>query len=137
MVKSGVENQMMPSFLARFCFTEISENSFKAGLADDEFNTSRYILFERLKEPDDQDVKFGFDAPHLEIDDQGNSGYGLIERVEMTSSLLTVHFNDQGIRSLQITAPFQVALGPNIQWDTLATVMNEIFRHNLVLNGIA
>lgn len=125
---------MHPPFLARFCFTKTDETSFKAGLADDEFNTSRYILFERQKEPDAQDMKLGFDAPHLEIDDQKNSGYGLVERVEITSSMLTVHLNAEGVRSLQIPTPFQVTLSPNIPWDAFAAVVNEIFRCNFSSN---
>lgn len=117
----------MDPFTANFCFVDDAGNSFKAGLADDQNDTSRYVLFERLKEPTAQDLKFGFEAPHFEIDDQGNSGYGLLERVVLSDRTLSIWPNDEGKRVLLMTGPIQVSISQKANLNGFAEAMHSIF----------
>lgn len=116
----------MSPFIAHYCFADAAESSFKAGLADQEVDTRRYVWFERLKEPDEQGLRLGFDAPYLEIDDQGMSGYGLIEKAEMTPSVLRVHFNAKGTKVLQTSDPLEVHLDSSLPREEFAAMMSHI-----------
>lgn len=108
-------NLMITTFTAAFVFAEESAETFRAGMADAQFETSRYVLFERLRRPSAQDIKFGFEAPHLEIDDQGYSGYTLVDSVILDHSILRVLFTEKGKRVLQIEAGvFEVQVAPGL-----------------------
>lgn len=117
----------MNPFTANFCFIDDTGNSFKVGLADDPNDTSRYVLFERLKEPTEQDLKFGFEAPHFEIDDQGNSGYGLLEKIVFTDRKLSIWPNDEGKRVLRMTGPIQISISQKANLEGFAAAMHSIF----------
>jgi hypothetical protein len=123
----------MTAFTAHFSYADTQGNSFKAGLSDDEFDTSRYVLFERLKRPDEQDKKFGFEAPYLEIDDQGKSGYALVERVELAPTNLKIWFSEQGRRSLQATDVLQVNLGSSLNVESFKSAMSEILGDRFIV----
>ena len=86
----------MTTFTAQHCFADLDGNSFKAGLADRQYETARYVLFERLKQPTAQDLKFGFELPYLEIDDQGFGGYGLVDRIYLFKSELQIALSEEG-----------------------------------------
>lgn len=53
------------------------------GFADDEFNTTQYLLLQRTLEPDQQDRASGFDRVHIELSDQSHSAYGDIDEVRL------------------------------------------------------
>ena len=117
----------MNSFKANFCFVDNTGNSIVVGLADNQNETSRYIMFERLKEPSAQDFKFGFQLPHFEIDDQGYSGYGLLEKVVLTDRTLSIWPNAEGRRVLQTTGPIQIAISKEADLNGFEEAMNSIF----------
>jgi hypothetical protein len=125
----------MDPFTAHFCFVEVAGNSFRAGLADNQNDTSRYVLFERLKEPDAQDLKFGFEAPHFEIDDQVNSGYGLLERIVLADRTLTVWPNAEGEQVLRLNGPIQISISREADLNGFETVMKSIFGPIIFSNG--
>ncbi len=117
----------MDPFTAKYCFVDDAGNSFKAGLADDQNDTFRYVLFERLKAPTPQDLKFGFEAPHFEIDDQGNSGYGLLEKIVLADGKLTIWPNAEGKRVLRLKGSLQVLISPDADLKGFEAVMKPIF----------
>jgi hypothetical protein len=124
----------MDPFTANFCFVDDSGNSFKVGLAVDQNDTCRYVLFERLKEPTAQDLKFGFEAPHFEIDDQGNSGYGLLERIVLADRTLSIWPNGEGKRVLRTTGPIQVSISQKADLNGFAAAMHSIFGEGVFIS---
>jgi hypothetical protein len=64
------------------------------GFADAEFNTERYLLLQRGKSPQAQDVALGLDGYHVEVDDQTKSSYGGIKCFELFRDRAVVEFED-------------------------------------------
>lgn len=77
-------------FTARFLFTESDSSIAKAGLADDQFDTQQYILFQRSLIPSEQDRLLGHDQPHVEVSDQSVSAYGAVSAVQLAGLQLKV-----------------------------------------------
>jgi hypothetical protein len=65
------------------------------GFADAEFNPERYLLVQRGKSPQAQDVALGLDGYHVEVDDQRQSSYGGIKRFELFRDHAVVEFEDE------------------------------------------
>jgi hypothetical protein len=63
------------------------------GFANAEFNATRYLLLQRLKAPETEDISLGLDGYHVEVDDQGNSCYGGIESFELFPDHAIIEFD--------------------------------------------
>lgn len=64
------------------CITWQNENGVAMlGFADDEFNTTRYLLLQRTVEPDQQDRALGHDRVHIHLNER--SAYGTIEETQL------------------------------------------------------
>ncbi len=124
----------MDPFTVNFCFVDDAGNSFKVGLADDQIDTCRYVLFERLKAPTGQDLRFGFEAPHFEIDDQGNSGYGLLERVVFADSTLSIWPNLEGKRVLRLNGPIEISISQKANLNGFEAAMKAIFGEGVFIS---
>lgn len=55
-----------------------------------------YVLLTRKLEPDDQDVSFGMAGVHLEINDQGWSGYDAIASFTIYPEKVDIQMNEKG-----------------------------------------
>jgi len=64
------------------------------GFADTEFNAQRYLLLQRGKSPQAQDIVLGPDAYQVEVDDQNRSCYEGIKRFELFHDHAVVEFED-------------------------------------------
>ena len=118
----------MSNFVAHFVYSDSDGNSVKAGLADAQYDTTRYILFERLKEPTEQDLKFEMELPYVEIDDQGQSGYGVVERIVLKKKVLSVWFSEEGSRTMGLeTREFEVAFHQDLEMNDFEKAMAWIF----------
>src|SRR5438128_11669206 len=53
------------------------------GFADDDINTTQYLLLQRTLEPDQQDRRLGMDKVHVELNSQSKSAYGNIEEAQL------------------------------------------------------
>lgn len=80
------------NFVANFLFTENDSIIASAGLADDEFDTKQYILFRRSLRPSEQDCRLGHDQPHVEVNDQSASAYGVVASVQLAGLQLMIDF---------------------------------------------
>lgn len=63
------------------------------GFADDEFNTTQYLLLQRKLSPDDQDRALRMDRLHIEYCEQSQSAYGSVIRAELGKQRLVLHFD--------------------------------------------
>jgi hypothetical protein len=118
----------MESFTAEFAHAEETGDGWTAGLADHHRETTRYVLFQRLQKPTEQDLAFGFDEAHLEMDDQGFSGYGVIEGVTLCRNVLAVILSEKGRQELRVHAgSFHVKVNPSLDLRVFIEVMRAIF----------
>ena len=81
------------NFTAHFLFTESDPTLAKAGLADDQFETQEYVLFQRSLKPSEQDLRLGHDQPHVEVSDQSASAYGSFSAVQLSGQQLKVELD--------------------------------------------
>ena len=64
------------------CITWQNENGVAMlGFADDEFNTTQYLLLQRTLEPDQQDRALGHDRVHVQLNER--SAYGNVEEAQL------------------------------------------------------
>ena len=112
------------NFTANFLFSDSDEVSVTAGLADDQFDTKQYILFERNLRPSEQDQRLGHDQPRFELNDQYLSAYGDIESVRLDQEYLDVTFKTPPKFGLKTLA---VRIGNGNGIDALADGLKKIF----------
>lgn len=98
----------------------------RARLSQSSADHSLYLQFERQTEPTEQAVGVGFHRPHIEICDQGFSGYNLVEKVSLAPGTLTVFFNEKGKRVLRSSGTYTVTLDPGLDLRCFAEVLREI-----------
>jgi hypothetical protein len=79
----------------------MEDDYWLVGFADDEFETTQYLMLQRGMEDDEQDVRFGMNTYHVERDGQQYSMYGGIERFVLQRDRLLVDFTPEGQVRLQ------------------------------------
>lgn len=67
------------------------------GFADAEFNAERYLLLQREKTPQAEDIALGLDGYHVEVDDQSKSCYGGIKSFELFPDRAVLEFESDAL----------------------------------------
>ena len=78
------------TFDANFIFSEADHRLIRAGLADDQYDTKNYVVFQKTPSASEQDRRLGLDGPHFEINEQSLSGYEVITFVHLFDNRLVV-----------------------------------------------
>jgi hypothetical protein len=100
---------------------------WRVAFADAEFNPRRYLLLQREKSPDPQDVELGLDGYQVEVNDQANTCYGGIESFELFEDRAVITFEDDAMSGLDADGVVvRFALRPR-QRDQLRTSLARIF----------
>ena len=100
---------------------------WRVAFADAEFNPRRYLLLQREKSPDPQDVELGLDGYQVEVNDQANACYGGIASFELFEDRAVITFEDDAIPGLDADeVVVRFALRPR-QRDQLRTSLARIF----------
>ena len=94
----------MKTFKANFIRCQDQDGVVMVGFADDEFNTTEYLLLQRTLEPDQQDCELGHDAIHVELDSPERSGYGGVKLIRLDGSTVRVELNEKIGRELGASA---------------------------------
>ena len=89
-----------PLFHANFVAIVDDEYSRIVGFADQQFDTKRYLQFQRSLEGDAQGRALGLDTYYVEKDDQSNSCYGGIESIDLRANAITLKLDDVGSKRL-------------------------------------
>lgn len=103
------------------CITWQNDNGVALlGFADDEFDTTQYLLLQRTLEPDQQDRDLGLDRLHIELNDQARSDYGTVEDARLRRQGVTFR--------LDRTTAATVSNGESIEiaFDVTAARLQEI-----------
>ena len=85
------------SFYAACVSIDEDSDAWLVGFADAEFNAGRYLLLQRAKSPQEQDIALGLDGYHVEVDDQSQSRYGGIRSFELFPDHVAVEFDDDAL----------------------------------------
>jgi hypothetical protein len=91
---------MARSFHANRTVVTDEETYFLVCFADEEFDTCHYLMLQRAKEFDEQDVRFGMNDVYIEFDDQGWSDYGVIRRFELHRDRVFVVVDEELARKM-------------------------------------
>lgn len=97
------------SLNAKAVAVEDMDDYWLVGFADDEAEPPHYLQLQRGFKDSDQDIRLGMNTYYIEIDDQGSSCYGGIERFELRRDQALIKFSSQGkaklngIESAEIT----------------------------------
>jgi len=87
-------------FTAASVSIEEDADLWRVGFADAEFNPRRYLVLQRGKAPDAQDVALGLDGYSVEVDDPGNACYGGVALFALARDRAAVTFEDDALPGL-------------------------------------
>ncbi len=89
-------------FVARVVHLQDDEQVAMVGLADDQFDTAKYIVLQRTLCPSEQDVSLGLDVVHVMVCDQQRSSYGGLISVSVADHQVSFAFDQHAADVLQI-----------------------------------
>ncbi len=119
-------------FTAQFAFSEDDGETMTAGLADRQFAPSRYITFQRARNPTQQDVQLGMDGVYIEVNDQIHSSYGVVERVQLSAAKLDVILDENAAKTMKLPPYFSIVLEQDL--DGLAAFLKVLSEITKALN---
>jgi len=90
-------------FTAASVSVEEDEDLWRVAFADAEFNARRYLVLQRGKAPDPQDVELGLDGYSIEVNDPENACYGGVELFELARGHAAVTFEEDALPGLDGT----------------------------------
>jgi hypothetical protein len=118
---------MSTEFTAKFIHAESEGETRTVGLADDQFETRRYVLFQRTLNPSNRDRQLGQDQLHVTIDDQSRSTYGGVERLLLKINVLTVQLNREAAAALKTEQDIVIQIAPGAgDVNQLAAALREV-----------
>lgn len=91
-----------PLFHASCVAVVDDEYSRIVGFADRQFDTKRYLQFQRSRMSDAQDQALGLDTYYVEKDDHSNSCYGGIESIDLHANTIALRLDDEGSQRLDL-----------------------------------
>lgn len=66
------------------------------------YTEENYLMIQQsLDEYDEQDIRLGMNAYHIERDDQSYGGYGGVEQIDLSRNSIEVNLNEIGKKNLQ------------------------------------
>ena len=71
---------------------------------------NEYAMLQLETEPDEQSRSLRMDGIYFEINDQGHSGYNVIDEIEIRPDRFCFHFNSKAIRLAEADSPLIVQL---------------------------
>ena len=91
-----------PLFHANCVAVTDDEFGKTVGFADSQFDTQRYLQFQVSHTNDEQDEALGLDTYYVEKDDQSNSCYGGIDRVDLHTGTIRIELDAVGSKRLDL-----------------------------------
>jgi len=87
-------------FTAASVSVEEDEDLWRVAFADSRFNARRYLVLQRGKAPDAQDVELGLDGYSVEVDGPENACYGGVALFELARDHAAVTFEEDALPGL-------------------------------------
>jgi|SRR5579885_3611987 hypothetical protein len=79
------------------------------GFADDEFNTTQYVMLQKGLKPSQQDREQGFDQPHIEVNSQIHSGYCGVVEAQLQENRLVLKLDPQAAADMSVDDTIEIA----------------------------
>lgn len=118
----------MRQFVARFCYSGVDYGVLMAGLADDQFDTKKYLLFQRARTVTKQDIEQGHDCVHVTLNGGFASSYGGIESISLFAKELQVIFDQDAASALGVPRHFSVEFDSCLEGlDEFCVMLKEMF----------
>lgn len=111
-------------FHANCVAIEDNDQSCLVGFADQEFDTRQYLQLQRSHTNDSQDRSLGLDTYYVERDDQSNSCYGGVERIELYADMIRLRFSAKGLRSLDLREAIRITF--DVDEETLNALRSKL-----------
>jgi len=112
----------MTEFFANFGYAQDDGELLMVGLADDQFDTKEYILFQKTSNPSANDVELGHNRIHTSLGNDLCSAYGGIKTIKLFSDRLEIRFESQTAKSLGSGPEVLVRFKPEL--DSLPLIAN-------------
>lgn len=95
---------------ANYVTCETQDGVAMLGFADDEFNTTQYIMLQRqLTPPSPQDREAGLDRPHIEVNSPTQSGYGGVAKADLQQNRLVLELNPNAAADMSVDDTIEIA----------------------------
>ena len=106
------------------------------GFADEQFNTTQYLLLQRTLAPDDQDRALGQDRVHIELNDR--SAYGDVEEARIENGLRLPVLRLDPLTASQVSGgeTIEVGFGESASLDIIAAQLRLLIGAECLRYGI-
>jgi hypothetical protein len=104
------------------------------GFADDEFNTTQYVLLQRELGPQrPEDREAGFDKPHIEVNSQTHSGYGGVMDARLHETSLVLRLDPQAAARMFVDDTIEIAIRvPSEKLDEIGEQLRLLLGNDIV-----
>ena len=89
------------------------------GFADDEFNTTQYLVLQRTVDATDQDRVLGQDKVHIQLNER--SAYGDVEEAQLEAGRLLLRLDHATARQISDGETIEVAFGGLMNLNSIAS----------------
>ncbi|NLF15080.1 MAG: hypothetical protein GX597_25090 [Anaerolineaceae bacterium] len=88
----------MTAFLdAKFVYTQSNNESVMVGFADDQFNTTEYILLQRMLDPLQEGNNSQQEDVYIEINEQKYGAYGGVRSIVLSADLVVISVSGHAV----------------------------------------
>ena len=77
--------------------------------ADDEFNTTQYVMLQKGLKPSQQDRALGLDKLHIEVNSQDQSGYGSVETAWLEENRLVLKLDPKAAADISVDETIEIS----------------------------
>jgi hypothetical protein len=77
--------------------------------ADDEFNTTQYVMLQKALKPSQLDRECGFDQHHIEVTSQNHSAYGAVVGAQLQDNRLLLRLDPHAAGDMSVDDAIEIA----------------------------
>jgi len=101
----------MTAFLdAKFVYTQSNNESVMVGFADDQFNTTEYILLQRMLDPLQEGNNSQQEDVYIEINEQKYGAYGGVRSIVLSADLVVISLGTATASKLHLEEDIEVSI---------------------------
>ena len=116
---------------AGYSYSSDEDDVVTVGFADREYDTTKYLLLQRSKNPSAQDRELEHDQVHITINDQSRSTYGGIQDIEITPTVMIINLSDETAQQLRTDREIVVRFPePHQNYSDVVARLREMFDDN-------
>jgi hypothetical protein len=94
---------------AHYVTCQTQDDVAMLGFADDEFNTTQYVMLQKGLKPNQQDRECRFDQTYIEVNSQIHSGYGGVVEALLQENRLVLKLDPQAAADMSVDDTIEIA----------------------------